>query len=779
MLIGLLLTTPALFAGERLPYSLESALAPHDLSGTFPATFGDLSGTITVATDVKGRLAGTIAVSGAEYAASGKVKFRARGSKLSLRGRSANGSVKLLGALHGRAFTGTAKGRGAAARLSGAFAIDVSAAGPLEASFDFELEVIRNRKLVGDGRATASGEPIEIRASGRIGHRLKLRLKARGLRWSGAGGAIPGGFRVSWKAKGFGAKSSGDALELPILAPPLGLAYPDSPFKREAEVVVPPASPTIAGGAVDRYEVSPPLPVGLVLDARTGVLTGAARAPARKSRYKVTATNAAGRCRTRIRVSVRGNRAYSLARQKGPFSDDDLRHFLVRTQWAARPADLEELRKKGVAAVTKRMLAPPEQSAVEAQADALLVNDEDPPGLEGGFPSEDQLARWWLHLMTRTEHPFQEVLAFHWHDHFATSSTVLTAERLYWMKDHVNLWRRHGAGNLRELLVGMSRDWAMIRWLDGETSTRNAPNENFAREFWELFTLGVDNGYTQEDILEAARAFTGYRSRLDEETGQRRIEFDPDRHDPGDKVIFGKTIPGQNVRDDYESVVDLTLAERPVAEYIAKKLLARFCYEEPPAGIVAELASILRENDYELEPVLRTIFRSEAFFSARSREGSVKGPVEFAVGFIRATGLHISIAELDRRLTEQGQRPTQPPTVNGWPTGTRWLSAQDMVERANLVDYCVTQSEAGVRAADLLPPDARTPGAVVDALAATLGVELSAEDRADCVSHLSTERRPDGSVVHSPFDPADEVSVEARVRGLLYVLAQHPTHHRR
>jgi uncharacterized protein (DUF1800 family) len=383
--------------------------------------------------------------------------------------------------------------------------------------------------------------------------------------------------------------------------------------------------------------------------------------------------------------------------------------------------------------------------------------------------------------MVDTDRPFQEVLAMFWHDHFATSSEVLSSDRRHWMVDHVNLWRKDGAGNLRDLLVRMTRDRAMLRWLDGISNRRQAPNENFAREFWELFTLGVDNGYDQADILEAARAFTGYRERYDEDTKLRTIEFDPDRRDTGDKTFFGRTIPGQNDHDDFEAVVDITLEERPVAEFICGKLFAYFCYEDPPTELVDELAAELRAKNWELRPVLRKLLTSEAFFSSASRKGRVKSPVDFSLGFIRSTGLVIRISSLDGSLSEQGQRPTQPPTVDGWPEGAFWLSAQAMVERANLTQTCISdrtrQEEAGIDLAKILPPEKeRTAEGVVDALAGVLRVDLDPEDRAEMIDYLNTRRNTDGTYAVQPFDGADSRHIDERVRGLLYILAQHPTY---
>jgi uncharacterized protein (DUF1800 family) len=482
--------------------------------------------------------------------------------------------------------------------------------------------------------------------------------------------------------------------------------------------------------------------------------------------------------------------AYGSMAVKGAYTATDVRHFLRRTHWAVTDDKRQRIAEVGLGNFLDEMLDfPPVGSTPwEQDADRLLADPDDPPGQEGLFPSRQDLMDWAVELMCTNPNPFQEVLAFFWHDHFATSSEVLDGGSLHWMKDHIDLFRAEGAGNVKQMVLDVSRDPAMLQWLDGVSSTRRAPNENYAREFLELFCLGVDNGYTQEDIVEASRAFTGYRRvTLDQDTGLRGVVFDPERHDTEDKVVFGATIPGQDQTDDYQAMVDATFDNRPAAEWFARSLLAYFCYEDPPQSVIDQLAQLLRDSDYELRPVLRRLFLSEAFYSPRAEEGFVKSPVEFLVGFIRATGLppvdretgKISARSIRVELDGLAQVPTAPPNVSGWPTGVLWLSAQGMVNRANAVRTLIVdradQEAAGYFAGALIPSGTPTTGEIIDAVAARLSVELSSEERDTLVHYLDTERQGDGTDVDDPFDPANERHVDERLRGLLYILAQHPT----
>lgn len=464
---------------------------------------------------------------------------------------------------------------------------------------------------------------------------------------------------------------------------------------------------------------------------------------------------------------------------KASLTSADLRHFLQRTHWGVKASELAALQAAGLPGYVDAMLElpVPGTGSVDQQAALVLRNEGDPPGLEGRFASTGQLAQWWLHMMQRTSTPWQEVVAMFWHDHFAASNAPLDPDRLWWTTSHVNLWRGQGTGNLKSLALAMARDWVMLQWLDGLLNREGAPNENFAREFWELFLLGVDQGYTQADIVEASRAWTGYRVRFDASTSLAHVEFDPARHDGGSKVIFGVTIPAQDRGDDFEALVDITFAQRPVERFIARKVLEAFCCASPPPELVDGLGAVLRASNWELKPFFRTLFLSEAFYSDRAREGLVKSPVDYALGFVRTTGLWIQERAMDPGLDAMGQRITQPPTVNGWPVGEAWLSAQQMVARANGINYALAQRDfqagLGISVASLLPPGSPSSAQVVDALLGHLNLEASSSDRTRYITYLDTAV-VNGVPTADPFDPASYGDVELRVRGLLYVMTQHP-----
>src|SRR5262245_19921048 len=257
-------------------------------------------------------------------------------------------------------------------------------------------------------------------------------------------------------------------------------------------------------------------------------------------------------------------------------------------------------------------------------------------------------------------------------------------------------------------------------------------------------------------------------------------------------------IPVQNSTDNFHAVVDTTVNHRPVAEFICRKLFEHFCYEGPSDVPIDTMATMLRANGYELKPVLSALFKSEAFFCARSKAGLAKGPVEEIVGFCRSTGLTPYdpkamtdpaawppnlLNTLDAALNALTQRPTMPPSVNGWPVASEWLASQNMLDRANVVLACIADrgdqatANGGVDLASLLLPPAATSASTVDALADLLYVHLTPAERSQLITYLDTSyNRTTGVVTSSPFDPSNPTHVSERVRGLLYILAQHPTY---
>jgi uncharacterized protein (DUF1800 family) len=286
--------------------------------------------------------------------------------------------------------------------------------------------------------------------------------------------------------------------------------------------------------------------------------------------------------------------------------------------------------------------------------------------------------------MLATPSPLTERMTLFWHNHFATSQQKVRSPQLMYRQNA--LLRREATGSFATLLREVARDPAMLVYLDNAGNRRQAPNENFAREVMELFTLG-EGHYSEHDVKEAARAFTGWS--LDRETGEytyRRVW-----HDYGVKAVLGRT-----GRLDGDDVIDILLARRETANFIAAKVWREFVSPSPDADEVARWASVFREGRYEVKPLLRAALTSQAFWSPANRGALVKSPVDLVVGTLRTFGIRpVDLRPAAFACAALGQNPFAPPNVKGWPGGDAWIDAATLLGRRQFVDRVFRGSEPG------------------------------------------------------------------------------------
>jgi hypothetical protein len=286
-----------------------------------------------------------------------------------------------------------------------------------------------------------------------------------------------------------------------------------------------------------------------------------------------------------------------------------------------------------------------------------------------------RVARWFAQRMLLTQRPLEEKLALFWHGHFATENDKVRDYRK--MMAQWDLYRQHGAGNLKDLLVGISRDPAMLIYLDGLKNVRGKPNENYAREILELFALG-DGNYTEQDIKEASRAFSGWG--LDGNTFAKHANL----HDNGSKTFLGQT---GNL--DGEDIVDTILKQPACARFISRKLYTFFVRDDLPADLGERLADVLRTNNYEIAPLLETMFLSRDFYSPASYAMQIKSPVHLVVSTYKKLGLTEIPGAPNFNATTQslGQQLCRPPNVAGWKGGRAWINPSMLIERQNFARY--------------------------------------------------------------------------------------------
>jgi uncharacterized protein (DUF1800 family) len=295
--------------------------------------------------------------------------------------------------------------------------------------------------------------------------------------------------------------------------------------------------------------------------------------------------------------------------------------------------------------------------------------------------SANPLRAWWLYVMLHGGHPMREKMALFWHNHFATSISKVQDTSLMFRQNYLLRW--HALGRFGPLLREMSRDGAMLVWLDSNSNVKSHPNENYARELMELFSLGVGN-YTEKDIREAARAFTGWHTDGD------AFEFNPAAHDDGTKTVLGRT---GNLNG--EDVVKIVLGQPACARFLVRKLYRFFVSEalEPPDAFLEPLCQAFRTSDYDITALMRTMLSSRHFYSEHAFRQRIKCPVEFVLGAVRAVYRESDEKDreyrplpqevLVRRLEAMGQQLFAPPNVKGWPGGRAWLNTSTMLARDN------------------------------------------------------------------------------------------------
>lgn len=283
----------------------------------------------------------------------------------------------------------------------------------------------------------------------------------------------------------------------------------------------------------------------------------------------------------------------------------------------------------------------------------------------------DRVAQWWAERMLLSPRPLEEKMALFWHGHFATNEDKVRDYRK--MLKQLQLFQTEGLGNFRSLLIAVAQDPAMLAFLDAGVNTKGSPNENFAREIMELFSMGVGN-YSEQDIREAARAFTGWNF------DGLEFKVNPELHDDGVKNVLG-----QSGNFDGVDVIDVILAQDVTPVFIASKLYRFFANTEIDPALAEVLGSRLRAANYELKPFLKTIFLSAEFYHDDNIGSRIKSPVELVISTYRKLGLKDLPGAPDFNLVTGalGQRLMHPPTVAGWSYGRSWITPSLLIERGN------------------------------------------------------------------------------------------------
>ncbi|HEV3475491.1 MAG TPA: DUF1800 domain-containing protein [Actinomycetota bacterium] len=362
-----------------------------------------------------------------------------------------------------------------------------------------------------------------------------------------------------------------------------------------------------------------------------------------------------------------------------PATRQDVSRLFARAAFGATAADLDRWAGQPYEAAVDHLLnVPALDSRAPAPDDAerlVLENDvvEDLAGLYNGVRHAGQ---WWVERMRTTQYPLEERMVLFWHDHFATAYLDPYPDvRLLVLQNQT--MRRHALGNFQSMVADMTVDPAMLYWLNGNENAVGKPNENFARELFELFTLGVvPQRYTEQDIREAARALTGWAA----EGATKRVTFNANRHDTGTKTVLGTTF-GNLGNQEYLKVIDIALAQDVAPKFLAYKLVLNFGYFpatgdtfQDPDPLIDKVAATLRGSNWNVKDAMRTLLLSEEFRAADPAKQLVRQPIDIVASACKAIGVSARSANVSTLLERMGQLPFDPPNVGGWPVQKEWLS---------------------------------------------------------------------------------------------------------
>jgi uncharacterized protein (DUF1800 family) len=352
-----------------------------------------------------------------------------------------------------------------------------------------------------------------------------------------------------------------------------------------------------------------------------------------------------------------------------------IQHLLRRTACGFRPGEWRQWADLGQEGALKR-----------------LVDYDDIPQTIEPLPTDvlgnlvaandvDSLKRYWLLRFCETSRPLEETMTLFWHGHFATSDYKVQNASIEWKQNE--LFRKHAMGNFRELIGEMAVDPAMLIWLDGNNSKKKAPNENFSRELMELFTMGVDGGYTEHDVKEGAKAYTGWS--YDDDRNQ--VSFHPKDFNAQNKIYLG-----QEGNFGMDQALNIVARHPSTARFISKKLFEFFVHDDPPPEELERLSAIYFKTHYSIRELVRGVLSSPRFYSGEALYSRIKSPVQFATMMTKTLNLTYKwVGDIQNYTDSMGQQLLNPPNVKGWKQGRNWINTNTITARLNFATHAVDQ----------------------------------------------------------------------------------------
>ena len=359
-------------------------------------------------------------------------------------------------------------------------------------------------------------------------------------------------------------------------------------------------------------------------------------------------------------------------------------HLYRRAAFGASAVTLTEAGKRSLSAELDRLLDDSTTYAGAFAADsASLASAARATG------DAKAMSVWWLHAMRHSPKPLLEKMTLFWHGHFATGAEKVKEAQL--MMDQNELLRKHALGSVSQLVHAISKDPAMLIYLDSAVNRKAHPNENYARELMELFCLGEGN-YSEADVQELARCFTGWEVR------RKQFRFNAFQHDAGEKKLWERS-----GIESGEQAIDAVLAHPRAPLFFVAKLYRFFIADEPSPSseLLAPLAKQLVDDQWKIAGVVRRMLASRAMFAASSRARKIRSPIEWTLGWMNALQMTTNLKKVNEGLVELGQALFFPPNVKGWDGGRAWINSSTLVGRTNRISQLLRDESSRFDGGDL------------------------------------------------------------------------------
>lgn len=463
------------------------------------------------------------------------------------------------------------------------------------------------------------------------------------------------------------------------------------------------------------------------------------------------------------------------------YSFEDAAHLLRRAGFGGTITEIKKIQALGPQLAVESLLILSNNDQTQNNPHSVEKTFKDALEAKGGKVAGAQgaviptLQAWWVHKMLSTNQPLKEKMTLFWHGHFATGQDKV--RNAFFLQQQNEVFRSMGFGKFDALTLAVAKDPAMLRYLDNDENVKDHPNENFARELMELFTMGVHGGYTEKDVQESARAFTGWtfqtKNKDIESYKNPQFVFMAKNHDTGTKTILG-----QVGNYDGADIVRIVTHHLSSAEFMTAKIWRYFVSEDLPESVHQDLIKTWVNSKLDIRELLRMIFTSQEFYAPENRNNLIKSPIEYVVGSLRSVNAKLMLEQeltLLGMLSAQAQIPFYPPNVKGWDGGLDWIADTTLLNRIQFMGV-IASGKIAMR--PRLKQDAKgekTPPQPIDGLQFPHGSSLS--ETIDLVGQTFLGEKPSGVLRKALETFAKGRNTPEVSKGLSYLVLISPHYH--